>query len=93
MQAKTLPKLPLYQISLNGTPYTFTRYRHTQTRVAKMVRDRQHCQMLAAYPTGIRKHLFKLGRFQQPQLSRKAPGRLIPSGTTGRLLQLSGFRR
>lgn len=92
MQTKTLPKLPLDQISLNGAFYIFAGDGHPKTWMTKVVSCCQHRQMLAANPASVAKYLFELGRLQQPQLSGKAPVAARTPGTTGRLLQISAIR-
>jgi hypothetical protein len=64
MQTKTLPKLPLDEISLNGAFYVFPGDSHPKTRVTKLVVERQHRQMFCPNPAGIGKYLFELGRPQ-----------------------------
>jgi hypothetical protein len=92
METKTLPKLPLYEISLNGVFYVFSGDGHSQTWVTKGIADRQYGQIPATNPAGITENLLEFGRFQQSLLLGKAPDGLCRPGTTCRLFQISRIR-
>ncbi len=92
METKTLPKLSLDEISLNGVFYIFFGDGHAQTGVTEVVANSKHRQVLATNSTGLAKYLLEFSRFQQPQLFTKAPAKQWLTGTTGCLLQLSAIR-